>query len=236
MIDDAWPWKAELLGLCDAVRDQFGQPSLFPGAEVDVETQQIFLIERLVFVTALVARKLTEAGKVSVQFQSRSLDCERRGIVDPDRAPDVTNMHRTLEFYVPVGERRRVSYRDFANLLIHSRCFVILSDLDEEGREVAWGFAVTSDRTHRAYVSVFSMDAIIDFVEALARDDVVLTRSLRDGRGDYVAVGSDRPMPPGELEMYLHRPPLQKATNRILTRIRADEQARRDGSPSPDLT
>ena len=67
MIDDAWPWKAELLGLCDAVRDQFGQPSLIPGAEVDVETQQIFLIERLVFVTALVARKLTEAGNDGAQ-------------------------------------------------------------------------------------------------------------------------------------------------------------------------
>lgn len=226
MIDDAWPWKLELLRMCGELANQFREPDLFPEAEIDTETQQIFLLERLVFVTALVARKLTEAGKVSVQFQARSIEYERRAILDPERAPDVTSMHRTLDFYGQEGRRRQISYRDFANLLIHSRSLVTLSDMDDEGHEVAWGFAVTSDRTHRKYVSLFSMDAIIGFVQALARDDVVQTVRLRDGRGDTVAVGSNKPMPPEELGAYLYRPPLREATNRILARMQADEAAR----------
>lgn len=222
MIDDAWPWKCELLRLSDDLGSQFGEPDLFPGTGVDAETQQIFLVERLVFVTAIVARKLTEAGKVSVQFLGRSIECERRPILDPERAPDITNMHRTLDFYEQDGNPSRISYGDFANLLIHSRSLVTLSDVDAEGREVAWGFAVTSDRTHLKYVSVFSMDDVVRFVEALAQDDVVQIRSLRDGRGDYVAVGSNKHMPEEELNAYLYRAPHKEATNRIRARIGAD--------------
>ncbi len=135
MIDDAFPWKCALLRFCEDLKREFDDPNLFPEADVDAETQRIFLVERLIFVTALVVRKLTEAGKVSIQFLGRSVEYEMRHILDPERAPDITTMHRTLEYYDEEGKPSRMSYRSFANLLIHSRSLVTLAQLDPKGRE-----------------------------------------------------------------------------------------------------
>jgi hypothetical protein len=94
VIDDAWPWKLELLRLCNTLDAQYDSPDLFPDSQLDAETQQIFLVERAAFSTALVLRKLAEAGKVSIQFLSQSIDFEKRRIRDEDRAPDRLKMHR----------------------------------------------------------------------------------------------------------------------------------------------
>ncbi len=66
------------------------------------------------------------------------------------------------------------------------------------------------------------MADILRFVDALAEDDVVQKSSLRDGHGDYVAVGSNKHIPSEELQAYLYRAPYVEATTRIRAKIAAD--------------
>lgn len=215
MIDDAGPWKLELLRLCQDLDAQYEKPELFPGSQLDAETQQTFLVERVAFTTALVLRKLAEAGKVSVQFLSRSIDFEKRRILDRDQAPDRINMHRCLDFYEAGGARTRTSYGGFANLLLHSRAFVVLDAVDDAGRLYPSSCAVTSDRTHSDYLAVFATEDLVDLVRRLAVDDIVQMVMMREGSGGLVSVGSREAMDPAALRTYFDRAPHREAAVEI---------------------
>lgn len=213
--DDAGPWKLELLRLWNVLDTQYEAPALFPGTRLDADTQQIFLVERAAFTTALALRKLAEAGKVSVQLLSHSIDFEKRPIRVKNRAPDRLNMHRCMDFYQATGERARTSYGGLANLLLHSRAFVVLDDVDDAGRLYPANFAVTSDRTHSDYLSVFSTEDLMDLVGRLAVDDIVQMVLLRDGSGGLISVGSREHMDPDVLSEYLDQAPHREAAVEI---------------------
>lgn len=215
MIDDAAPWKLELFRLCQEISAFYQEPNLFPGSGLDDETQQIFLVERAAFTTAMVLRKLAEAGKVSVQFLSRSIDFEKRPILDRDRAPDQMKMHRALDFYEPRGTQTRTSYGGFANLLLHSRVFLVIDDVDDAGHLYPAEFAVASDRSYRDYLAVFAVEQLVAFVHGLAADAVVQAMILRDGYGELISVGSCVHMDPDALWVYLNRQPHKQATTEI---------------------
>ncbi len=163
----------------------------------------------------MVLRKLAEAGKVSVQFLSRTIDYEKRRILDKDQAPDRMNMHRSLDFYEASGKRARMSYGGFANLLLHSKVFLVLDGVDDAGRLYPSNLAVTSDRTHREYLAVFALKHLVAFVRRLAEDDVVQVTLLRDGYGELVSVGSRVHMDPAALRAYLTRQPHKQAAVEI---------------------
>ena len=216
MIDDAAPWKCELLRVCQEAMESFAAPDLFPGSGLDEETQQIFLVERAAFLTAFTVRKLSEAGKISVQFLGRSIPFMRHPIIDPNRAPDKFNMHGSLEFYTESGVKSRLSYADFANMLIHSSVFVTLAGEDDTGREIAEGFAVASDRSRNAYLSVFSISDLDHYVRDLAGDEIVERRAFRDGRGNLVEVGSSKTLTDAEFERFFSQSGRKKERQRIL--------------------
>jgi hypothetical protein len=80
--------------------------------------------------------------------------------------------------------------------------FVTLTSEEADGREVAHGFAVASNRTKNAYLSIFSFSDLILYVRGLARDDVVSKRLLRDGCGNMVEVGSSKTLTDEEFEAF----------------------------------
>jgi hypothetical protein len=73
-----------------------------PGSGLDEDAADLF-VARAAFLTAFTVRKLSEAGKISVQFLGRSIPFMRHPIIDPTRVPDKFNMHRSLEFYTKSG-------------------------------------------------------------------------------------------------------------------------------------
>lgn len=216
MIDDAWPWKLELARLMEELDRHYPDADFFPGSAVDTESQQIFLVERAAFVTALVLRKLAEAGKVSVQFLSTSIGYERHPIRDSGRTPDQLNMHRAAEFYEEIGSPKRMPYGGFANMLIHSKVFITIEHLDEaDDRPAPYGFGVTSDRSHTQYLAVFEIGELRTFVQRLLADHIVQKTTIRDGNGSYVSVGSNKHMQPDELQKFLDRSPNRETAEEI---------------------
>ena len=224
MIDDGGPWKCELLRVCQEMLDCYAKPDVFPGAGLDDETQQVFLVERAAFLTAFTVRKLSEAGKVSVQFLSRSIPYVRHRIVRANRAPTKHNQHRVFDFYEGVGVESRMSYQDFANMLIHSATFTPIED-EREGEVSPRAFAVTSDRTRFEFLSVFEATDLVRYVRDLADDAVVAVRTFRDGKGSYVEVGSNRHLSDEEFEEYFRQGDRKEAKNRILLSVFARGRA-----------
>lgn len=218
MIDDAGPWKCELLRVCQEMLDCYAEPDLFPGAGLDDESQQVFLVERAAFLTAFTVRKLSEAGKISVQFLSKSIPYGKHAIVNPERAPEKLNQHRVFDFFNGTRAQSRMSYQDFANLLIHSATFTPIAD-DLAGKVSPRAFAVTSDRTRHEFLSVFETSDLVRYVRDLAADDVVAKRMFRDGNGDYVEVGSNRPLSSAEFEEYFQQAGRREAKDRIVDTV-----------------
>ena len=132
------------------------------------------------------------------------------------RAPDKLNMHRSFDFYENSGTKSRLSYLDFAAMLIHSEVFLTLVDEDGDGQEVAVGFAVASDRTRNSFLSVFSVSDLLLYVRKLAEDDVVERLLLRDGRGNVVEVGSNKPLSGAEMERFFSQHGKGKKRQEIL--------------------
>lgn len=182
--------------------DCYAEPDVFPGAGLDVETQQVFLVERAAFLTAFTVRKLSEAGKISFQFLTKSISYTRHPIENPDRAPEKLNQHRVFEFYAETHVDARMSYLDFANILIHSATFTPIEEVVLADQPRPRAFAVTSDRTRHKFLSVFEISELLRYVSDLAVDDVASKRTCRDGKGNYVEVGSNRPLSDEEFERY----------------------------------
>lgn len=218
MIDDAGPWKCELLRACQEMEDSFASPDLFPEAEFDDDTQRVFLVERAAFLTAFAVRKLSEAGKVSVQFLSRSIPLVRHPIIDPGLVPEKLNQHRAFDLYKEEGAPARQNYKDFADLLIHSWTFTPVAEV-AFGQERPIAFAVTSDRTRDKFISVYKTSDLVKYVHELAADGVVAKLMLRDGQGRYVEVGSNSPLTADEFEKYSSQAGRAKARQDILDAV-----------------
>lgn len=194
MIDDAGPWKCELIDLLNALTREFDAPELFPGAGLAQDTQRVFLMERLLLVTALVTRKLREAGKISDQFWSGSLTYEERKLKVSGLRPDKLTMHRAMPYYQDQGLTKSMSYKDFADLIIHSTVFVTLGSYTESEPRILnpTGVAFANDRREKDHFIYLPLSQIETYILTLSQDDVVANQSMRDGEGGYVEASSNR--------------------------------------------
>jgi hypothetical protein len=101
-----------------------------------------FEIERAVFLSVYIMRKLWEAGKLSSTWERRKIPCIFHQ--PKNRTPDRLNWHRIDELYnLDISESDPLRSIDFFHRLIHSYIFIPV----EGSRRTLAGYFFASDHT-----------------------------------------------------------------------------------------
>lgn len=171
MIDDSCPWKYELWQRAASLRKRMSQQRWRESSIANVEKE--------IFVSAYVIRKLMEAEKLSDEVES----CAVRGWAHAPsgRAVDIGNCHRIDKLY-DLSSRLGISLslREYCNQVVHSYIFQIC--LNVENRGLA-GFFIASDREKERRLLYFDLDQIIINLERVAEDDIVYIYRERQAMG-----------------------------------------------------
>lgn len=124
MIDDAIPWKDELLRVADRLEKKTKQDRW--------TNRTCYLIERDFMVSAYAIRKLRESFKVSDRFKGQNVRLER--FKRSGRLPDcdaTESIEALAESYdLENGQKSNLPIKELCNQFIHS--FVLLFCCDEE--------------------------------------------------------------------------------------------------------
>ena len=133
MIWESRPWKNELLAKAYLLKKL---------ATKRRSARREFEIERAVFLSVYIMRKLWEAGKLSSTCERRKIPCIFHR--PKNRAPDRLNWHRIDELYnLDVSESDQLTSIDFCHRLIYSYIFILV----EGPRKTLAGYFFASDHT-----------------------------------------------------------------------------------------
>jgi len=161
MIDESWPYKDQLAADFESIREE----------PIGDDQDAWVRLERFVFWTAFVTRKLYEADKLSDEFVAERFVIKRYPRNAEDRLQDHMNADKIERFYdLDHPESRTVGPLWISSQLIHS--FVFMPEVDEEGGPPV-GFLFNSDRSR--HESLFHIDWLHfeRLVHVLSTDDVV---------------------------------------------------------------
>lgn len=134
-------------------------------------------------------RKLIEAGKVSVEFQSRPVPA-RFARIRGTRRPDTVTFPKVEAFY-------KTSHLEDAPIPLIALCHAIVHSYVLVPRTFAGrglglqfvDFFLASDRGRASGVHLIRWADVVALVaEARYRDDVVSLRTIRDGQGDELRI------------------------------------------------
>jgi hypothetical protein len=119
MIWESGPWKQQLVR--DAARlRRLGNSRL----DADGGDKEVFQLERQVFIAAYTMRKLSEAGKLSSNWDHQRLACLRFPIKGKD-IPDRLNWHHIDRHYdLNASLNVKMNPKEFCDRIIHSFVFV----------------------------------------------------------------------------------------------------------------
>ena len=134
MIAESYPWKRDLL------RDA-GIIERWAAKKTNSEYRSM-LLEKKVFLSAFVIRKLIEDHKLTDDIRELSIFCR----VYPARGTDVDimNWHKVDEHYdLSSQQRADINIKSLASQIIHNLIFMF--QFIEEGSSPISGFFVTSD-------------------------------------------------------------------------------------------
>ncbi|KCZ71911.1 hypothetical protein ANME2D_01967 [Candidatus Methanoperedens nitroreducens] len=123
MIWDAAIWKEEL-------QKELNDFYKFSVATAISEDEYINLrVEKFFFVCAFIARKLSEANKLSDELISKDFSCIKYQRIKDDNIIDFLNWHHFERFYnLEEGEKSLLKLKELCNILIHSLIFCITTD------------------------------------------------------------------------------------------------------------
>ena len=165
MLDESFPYKRQMRRELGAVRNK-------PIAED--ETAWVRL-ERFVFWSAFVIRKLSEAKKLSDEFEAERFQIRRFPRIDPDDLQDFMNADKIDRFYdLGRPESRTVDPLWIVNQLIHS--FVYMPEA-EDGPPL--GFYFNSDNSRSESLFHITWGEFVRLIEAVVDDGVVSMRFNR---------------------------------------------------------
>ena len=134
MIRESYPWKRDLLRDANIIER-------WASKKTDSE-YRVMLLEKKVFLSAFVIRKLIEDYKISDKIAECSILCR----VYPARGTevDILSWHDIDKHYDLSSEQRAdINIKSFANQIIHN--LVFLFEFSEERSSPVSGFVVASD-------------------------------------------------------------------------------------------
>ena len=128
MIWDSVIWKQELARDLRRMRRRLQQ--FEPLDSEDAFERFSVALDRFIFTSAFIVRKLSEAHKLSDELEATPLPVSRYPRIDPDYPIHFMNWRRLEQFYdLETHERVEILPGRLCNLLIHS--FVFLPTMDE---------------------------------------------------------------------------------------------------------
>ncbi len=184
MIWDSKGWKDELLSNARAIEAiRFKRRS----------ERRSFLLERAMFLSAYIMRKLWEARKLSTAWEDRRVPC----IVHPlkKREPDRLNWHRIDEhFNLESPKADFLTALELCHRLIHSYVFVEVEGV----RQSISGFYFASDQTKRRGLWFVAIDDMLDLIREAGRDFPSSAHMVRDPKTGEWTVWAGHGDPPRE--------------------------------------
>lgn len=168
---ESWPWKRDLARQGDVLQKRIQQRRWSEASCANVE--------RDIFLSAYVVRKLLEAGKISDEVETTSLRAVeyslRKGCT-----VDIMNWHKLDELYdLSSGTETVVNIREYCNQIIHSFVFS-LSFSESGGLE---GFFVASDREKDRRLLYLNIRTVAEALQCVTEDDIVSLQMSRNGVG-----------------------------------------------------
>jgi hypothetical protein len=194
MIWESKPWKDELLATARFLKR---------GHLKRRSARRDFEIERAVFTSAYVMRKLWQSGKLSTTWKKRSSKCiffKTNG-----ELVDQLNWHRIDEFYdLERPKNVSLSALELCNRLIHSFVFVP----DEGPRRSIAGFFLASDQSRHHGLWYLELSELLALLTETGRDYPSSVHMVRHPKTDDWVVWAGHGDPPNEWTMAvesLHR-------------------------------
>jgi hypothetical protein len=166
MLDDSFPYKRQLRRDLGAVRNT---------GLID-DDRAWLRFERFVFWSAFVIRKLSEAKKLSDEFEGERFKITRHPATDLDGFQDHMNAHRVESHYdFAKSEVRTVAPLWIASQLVHS--FSFLPEIDDAGRPA--GLYFNSDRSRKTSLFHLPWGEFERLILLTCDDDIVAMRFNR---------------------------------------------------------
>jgi hypothetical protein len=144
------------------------------------------LLEKFVFVTAYIARKLTEANVLTVEMVDSKWPVKRfrRVAKPPHRAwfrisEDGYSWRQPIEQYYDLDHstEEQMGFENLCNRLIHHFAFVLRMSADEQDIEILFNSEQTDEQLWLITLSTFR-----EMVEEVANDEATWEDSSRDER------------------------------------------------------
>jgi hypothetical protein len=141
------------------------------------------LLEKFVFVTAYIARKLIEADVLTVEMLESHWPVKRfRAIAEPPHrawfriSEDGSNWRQPIEQYYDLAHStdERMGFEDLSNRLIHHFAFVLRLAADEQDIEILFNSEQTNDR-----LWLITLSSYRQMVEEVAYDEATWQDSSR---------------------------------------------------------
>ncbi len=172
MIRESYPWKRDLLRDADIIER-------WAAKKTDSEYRSM-LLEKKVFLSAFVIRKLIEDHKITDQITECSILCR----VYPARGTevDIMNWHDIDEHYDLSSEQRAdINIKSFANQIIHNLVFMF--EGSEERSSPISGFVVASDRGKDKQLYGVTLSAYLSAMRSVGNDWVTELHAerIKDG-------------------------------------------------------
>lgn len=166
MIWDSRIWKEELARDLQAIRDRLQE---FESSRVEgaFESASVAL-DKFAYTSAYIVRKLSEAHKLSDEFESILWPVLTHARLDTKRPIHFMNWHRLEQHYdFEACMSTKITSRRLCNLLIHS--FVFMPEMDETAERFS-AILFNSDRTKDSELFEISLETLFQFAEAACED------------------------------------------------------------------
>ncbi|SRR5260370_13138273 len=185
MIWESGPWKNELLANARLL-EQYAKSKRR-------SERRSFCIERAIFLSAYVMRKLWESGKLSSSWEKRKVSC----IFHPPktRKPDRLSWHRIGEHYrLDTSKPDSLTAIEFCHRLIHSYVFM---EVEGPGKIIA-GFFFASDQTKSRGLWFVKFIDVLTLLKETGRDYPSSSHMVRHPKTNEWRVWAGDGEPPSE--------------------------------------
>lgn len=183
MISQSHIWKDDLERQIFEIRQMLRHVQR---EERELTEDEAYRLERFLFISSFIMRKLLDAGKLSDEMKGESVPV----VVYPRKHPETaiwwSNNHHLDYFYdLENGLQRRVGLQDITSIFIHT--FVLMtsyeSATDDEGNEgyeegdespgVLTGFLVNSEKIKDKELLAVALEDFLRLADKVVKDDVV---------------------------------------------------------------
>ncbi len=172
MIRESYPWKPDLLRDADIIEK-------WAAKKTDSE-YRLMLLEKKVFLSAFVIRKLIEDCKITDKIAECSILCR----VYPTRGTEVDFMNwHDLDKHYDLSSKQRadINIKSFANQIVHNLVFSF--EFSEERSSPVSGFVVASDWGKGKQLYGVTLSAYLSAMRSIGNDRVTEFHAKRTKDG-----------------------------------------------------